>query len=252
MWIEAPESWQLAFPDVSRRRDRKEPDNVTPASPTSTMQAPPRFQRGCRVSPELREPQILALAEELFAERGYRGASMDELARRAGVSKPVIYETVGSKEQLHRQVFEHAAGELATMVAEAVSTAAGSLAAQLRAGALAFFDYMDTNRHVWSMLVDDDGGGIHAQHLRHLLERQVEYVTDTMAARATASGLVVEDLQLAAAAHTLNGALESLATWWREQPQLSGEQLADWFVTIFAPGLKALLDPCPADDAASG
>jgi len=52
-----------------------------------------------RVPRAVRERQLLELAEELFAERGYGGASMEELARRAGVTKPVVYELFGSKER---------------------------------------------------------------------------------------------------------------------------------------------------------
>ena len=57
------------------------------------------FKHG-RVPRPVRERQLLELAEELFAERGYAGASMDELARRAGVTKPVVYELFGSKDGL--------------------------------------------------------------------------------------------------------------------------------------------------------
>ena len=55
------------------------------------------FQHG-RVPRAVRERQLLELAEELFAERGYAGTSMDELCRRAGVTKPVVYELFGSKD----------------------------------------------------------------------------------------------------------------------------------------------------------
>ena len=194
-----------------------------------------------RVPREIRERQVLALAEELFAERGYRGSSMEELARRAGVSKPVIYDVVGSKEQLHRRVFEHASAELEASVAEAAKAGTGEPGEQLRAGARAFFSFMESHGHVWSMLYDDDMGGVHAQHVRHVRDRQSNYVKQELAARAAANGRIVNELQLALVANTLNGAFESMATWWREQPQVSSDQLADWFVAMFAPGLKELL-----------
>ncbi|TMB92351.1 MAG: helix-turn-helix transcriptional regulator [Chloroflexi bacterium] len=72
-----------------------------------------------RVPRAIRERQILALAEDLFAEQGYANASMDELARRAGVSKPVIYALVGSKEQLYRRCVERHSEILATRIATA-------------------------------------------------------------------------------------------------------------------------------------
>ena len=61
------------------------------------------FQHG-RVPRPVRERQLLELAEALFAERGYAGASMDELARRAGVTKPVVYELFGSKDGLFERL----------------------------------------------------------------------------------------------------------------------------------------------------
>ena len=53
-----------------------------------------------RVPRDLRRRHLLELATELFSERGFEAASMDELAQRAGVSKPVIYDQFGSKEGL--------------------------------------------------------------------------------------------------------------------------------------------------------
>src|SRR4051794_41947949 len=86
-----------------------------------------------RVPRAVRQRQLLDLAEELFAERGFRGASMDELARRAGVTKPVIYGLVGAKEELYRRSVTRAADELAGRVSAAV-TAADDPAGRLRAG----------------------------------------------------------------------------------------------------------------------
>ena len=56
-----------------------------------------------QVPRRIREAQVLALAEQLFAERGYQGVTMNELAARAGVTKPVIYALVRSKDELYRR-----------------------------------------------------------------------------------------------------------------------------------------------------
>jgi AcrR family transcriptional regulator len=44
-----------------------------------------------------RKQQILSVAEQVFAERGYHAASMDDIAEMVGVSKPMLYEYFGSK-----------------------------------------------------------------------------------------------------------------------------------------------------------
>src|ERR687895_996019 len=78
------------------------------------------FRHG-RVPRVVRERQLVELGEELFAERGFAKASMDELARRAGVTKPVIYELFGSKDGLFRACLEG----LALRLAEGIADAAG-------------------------------------------------------------------------------------------------------------------------------
>ena len=70
------------------------------------------FRHG-RVPRAVRQRQLVELGEELFAERGFAKASMDELARRAGVTKPVIYELFGSKEGLFNACLEGLALRLA-------------------------------------------------------------------------------------------------------------------------------------------
>src|SRR3954454_866046 len=104
-----------------------------------------------RVPRAVRQRQLLDLAERLFAERGFRGASMDELARRAGVTKPVIYDLVGAKEDLYRRSVTGAADELARRVSIAVA-AEDDRAGRLRAGGLAFFGFVADHRDSWAVL----------------------------------------------------------------------------------------------------
>src|SRR5215208_5294006 len=120
------------------------------------------FRHG-RVPRVVRERQLVELGEELFAERGFAKASMDELARRAGVTKPVIYELFGSKEGLFEACLEGLALRLAESIAEAARGAdqaggardgeAGGARgvvpdpeARLRAGGLAFLRFASDNR----------------------------------------------------------------------------------------------------------
>src|SRR5690242_21942838 len=74
-----------------------------------------------RVPKEVRRRHVIGLARELFTERGYNGTSMDELARRADVSKPVVYDLVGSKEELFRDVMTLEAEDLSRQISEAVA-----------------------------------------------------------------------------------------------------------------------------------
>src|SRR3712207_4630696 len=68
-----------------------------------------------RLTKSERRDVIERAATELFAERGYPGASMDELARRAGVSAPVLYDHFGSKLDLYKRLLERTRNELLEM-----------------------------------------------------------------------------------------------------------------------------------------
>lgn len=194
------------------------------------------FQHG-RVPRAVRERQILTLAEELFAERGYDGASMDELARRAGVSKPVIYDTIGSKEELFRRSFELSGEELAQRVAAAVSEHEGDLPNELRASARAFFQFVAEHERAWSVLFSLDTGGRTASAVAAIRLRQVEYV----AARIAARGADLDPRRLNAVSAMVNGAFEALANWRLENPELSADELADVLVDFLQPAIEALL-----------
>ncbi|HEX4220452.1 MAG TPA: TetR/AcrR family transcriptional regulator [Acidimicrobiales bacterium] len=109
----------------------------------------PRTRR--RVPREVRISEIARIAEDLFGQFGYQGTSMDDVARLAGVSKPVVYDLVGSKEQLFKLCLARTADELASRVATAVDAASAD--ERLRAGALAFFRFVDEHRPAWRGLL---------------------------------------------------------------------------------------------------
>ncbi|MEA2390990.1 MAG: hypothetical protein QOK31_1099 [Solirubrobacteraceae bacterium] len=190
-----------------------------------------------RVPRAVRERQLLDLAEELFAERGFRGASMDELARRAGVSKPVIYEIVGSKEALFQRSFERAGEELAQAMAQASAAHMGDLAGQLRASALAFLGFIAQHERTWAVLYALDAGGLTDSYVREIRGRQAEFVARTLGDLGARAGAA----QLDAVAYMLNGAFESLGHWRRDHADGDDEAAAGWLVQFVLPGIERML-----------
>src|SRR5664280_430299 len=106
---------------------------AVPSSPDTLLEG----HRPGRVPRAVRAEQLLGVADRLFAERGFHGASMDELARRAGISKPVIYDHFGSKEQLFATCVRRTGEALAEQVATAVRKESDPRA-RLRAGSIAY------------------------------------------------------------------------------------------------------------------
>ena len=189
------------------------------------------FRHG-RVPRELRRGQLVELAEELFGERGYEGASMEELCRRAGVTKPVVYELFGSKDGLFRACLARSADRLAAGVAEAARAEADP-EARVRAGGLAFLRFADENREAWELMFR--GGGRFADAAAEIRARQAALVRTLMQELAPEG---VDPLELEMAAYAVNSAYEGVAHWMWEHPDVPVERLADWAVELLLPGLR--------------
>lgn len=102
--------------------------------------------------PERRE-QIVDVARQVFAERGYEAASIEEIALRAGVSKPVVYEHFGGKEAVYAVVVDREIARLLDGVTRALT--AGHPRELLEQAALALLDYIDGDTDGFRILVRD-------------------------------------------------------------------------------------------------
>lgn len=194
-----------------------------------------------RVPRALRRRQVLAVAEQLFVERGYHAASMDELASRVGVSKPVVYDLVGGKEKVFEACMERAADSLAEAVAEAVAAAGARDVDRLRAGALAWFGFIEARRSLWDAVLATADAPVTAA-IDAIRSRQDDFVAAQLAAGADESGQRVDHELVGAVAAAMNGAFEALGRWWHDHPERSAEELADLYTSLVLPGLTQLLD----------
>jgi AcrR family transcriptional regulator len=193
------------------------------------------FRHG-RVPRPVRERQLVALGEQLFAERGFAKASMDELARRAGVTKPVIYELFGSKEGLFEACLEGLAMRLSESIAEAARGAdeAGDgpdPERRLRAGGVAFLRFASENRVAYELLYE----GRFSDAAVRVRKRQAELILELMREIAAPD---VDARELEVAANAVNSAYEGVAHWMWEHPEMDVERLADWTVELLLPGLR--------------
>src|SRR5205823_7998720 len=124
--------WQAVMLPITKRSDGM---SVTKGSKARTKA--PRA---------VREPQMLDAAVAVFAERGYHGASMDEIAAGAGVTKPMVYSYFGSKEDLYLACIDHAGTRLMEAVDEA-GREERDPERQLWLRLLAFFRFVGEHRH---------------------------------------------------------------------------------------------------------
>lgn len=101
-----------------------------------------------------RREQLLAVSRKLFAEKGFEGTSVEEIATRAQVSKPVVYEHFGGKEGIYAVVVDREIESLTGTLTEALMLG-GHPKALLERTALALLTYIETNTDGFRILVRD-------------------------------------------------------------------------------------------------
>ncbi len=99
--------------------------------------------------------QLLAAASEVFVERRYHAAGMDEIADRAGVSKPVLYQHFSSKLELYLAVLQRHVDNLVSGVRQALRTTTDNRQ-RLRAAVEAFFDFIEHDSQGYRLIFEKD------------------------------------------------------------------------------------------------
>jgi AcrR family transcriptional regulator len=177
-----------------------------------------------------REQQMLETARALFAARGYADVTMDEVATAVGVTKPLLYNYYGNKEQLFLACMAPAAEALLESVVSAVAAAPDAPGA-LRAGIHAFFAFLDADGEAWRLLHDETlpAGGEIATRVHAYRTRMEALVTAAIHSESRA----VEPLAVA-----IFGAAEALGRWWLTAEGMSAERTAELLIRTIEPGLR--------------
>lgn len=112
-------------------------------------------RRGNRLPRDERRGQLLIAASEIFVDRGYHAAGMDEIADRAGVSKPVLYQHFSSKLELYLAVLQRHVDNLVSGVRQALRTTTDNRQ-RLRAAVAAFFDFIEHDGQGYRLIFEND------------------------------------------------------------------------------------------------
>lgn len=187
-----------------------------------------------RVGRAEREQQILDAAVEVFSRLGYAGASMDTVAERVGVTKPVLYTHFGSKEGLLLACIARARAELLEATATAAATAR-TPEEMLRRGTRAFFDYLDARAPAWTLLYSE--AGVAAEALEEVRTQQTDFIAGLLAAQAPDA----DPARLTGWAQVIVGACERLAVWRGQldpAARVSAEQATEYLMDLVWSGLR--------------
>ncbi|MFI2436836.1 TetR/AcrR family transcriptional regulator [Streptomyces sp. NPDC018693] len=208
-----------------------------------------------RMPRAVREQQMLDAAVQIFGQRGYMAASMDEIAELAGVSKPLVYLYLNSKEDLFTACIRREAGALVEAVRSGVRTDVPA-DRQLWDGLRAFFAHTARHPDAWSVLhlQARTHGETFAAEVAVMREEIVAFVTRliAVAAREAHRDPDLPEGEVAGLAEALVGAAESLATWANASEGVTGRQAAATLMNFAWAGLGNLMEGRPWSPPATG
>ena len=201
------------------------------ATPPPARKAP----RGRMTAAERRE-QLIAIARGAFAERGFDGVSVEEIAARAAVSKPVVYEHFGGKEGLYAVVVDREVQQLLGTMREALT--ATSQRMLLEQATYALLDYVEGSSDGFRILVRDSppgsGTGTYVSIISDTVTRVEGILGDQFAARGFDPKVAPLYAQM------LVGMVSTVGQWWLDARTPGKDVVAAHLVNLAWNGLANL------------
>ncbi|WP_405390323.1 TetR/AcrR family transcriptional regulator [Streptomyces sp. NBC_01102] len=198
--------------------------------------APTRRTRRVRMTGKERREQLLDIGRTLFADKGFEGTSVEEIAARAGVSKPVVYEHFGGKEGLYAVVVDREMRQLLDLVTGALT--AGHPRELLEQAAFALLDYIETYTDGFRILVRDSPVAQSTGTFASLISDIATQVEDILGMEFKARGF---DPKLAPLyAQALVGMVALTGQWWLDVRKPKKAEVAAHLVNLAWHGLENL------------
>jgi AcrR family transcriptional regulator len=184
-----------------------------------------------------RRAQLVSVARGLFAEKGFEGTSVEEIAARAGVSKPVVYEHFGGKEGLYAVVVDREMQTLLASVTAALQSE-GHPRTVLERAALALLDYVEASTDGFRILVRDSPVAQSTGSFASLISDAAGQVEHILAAQFTARGLDAGYAPMYA--QMLVGMVALTGQWWLDARSPDKSVVAAHLVNLAWNGLSSL------------
>lgn len=198
-----------------------------------------------RMTSKQRREQLIEISRSLFAERGFDGTSVEEIAARAKVSKPVVYEHFGGKEGLYAVVVDREMEGLLDSITTALRSA-GHPRMLLERAAFALLDYIETSTDGFRILVRDSPVASSSGGFASLISDAAGQVEYLLADEFTNRGLNAGHAPMYA--QMLVGMVALTGQWWLEVRSPDKRVVAAHLVNLAWNGLAGLeaeprLDP---------
>jgi len=195
-------------------------------------------RNSARLTRQERRQRILDAAADAFALDGYHATSIREIAARAGITKPVLYDHFPSKQRLYVELIEGARDKL-TMRGAAVMRSGAPAESRVRAAIDAFFAYVEERPTAARVLFRPPEGDSEVIEAAERVQREATAALVELVAseRDLLAGAADRDRRLQLFMEFTKRGLHGLAGWWREHPDLPREALVEAVMDLIWRGL---------------
>jgi AcrR family transcriptional regulator len=190
-----------------------------------------------RLRPEVRRERLVEAATQVFAERGYEGARVEQIADAADVSPGLLYRHFEGKQELYTEILQLANRELMAHLAQAAAPGLPT-AERVRQGLDAFFTFVENHRQLWQMLMKDVLEPDIADIREEVTRRSVQAVAMLAAQDYEGGGDMPHEVELEGVAVQVVGAAVSLASWWNDHPELPRRMMVNLAMEVLWVGLE--------------
>jgi AcrR family transcriptional regulator len=189
------------------------------------------------MSADARREVIERAAGDVFAERGYHGASIDEICRRSGVTPPVLYDHFASKLDLHRRLLESTRDELLELWRTHL---AGDEPAEVRIprAIAAWAAYVQEHPYAPRMFFTETTGDPEVEAIHREVQAQATAALGVIVGGEAARAPAAADLPAQMAAEIMRAGLAGLAIWWSDHPDVPREEIVSTALNVLWVGLE--------------
>ncbi|WP_433350821.1 TetR family transcriptional regulator [Microtetraspora malaysiensis] len=243
---QAPATAVRTRPDRPNGKATAKPESVNAPKQAMMGRVNDSSRSRRRMTGAERREQLIQIGRALFAEKGFDGTSVEEIAASAKVSKPVVYEHFGGKEGIYAVVIDREMQRLLTLVTQALS--ASHALVKLERAALALLQYIEESSEGFRILVRDSHAASGTGTFASLISDIASQVEDVLADEFKERGY---DPKLAPMyAQMLVGMTALTGQWWLDVRKPRREEVAAHLVNLSWNGLTGL-DPNPQLTAAT-
>ncbi len=195
-----------------------------------------------RMTAQERREQLLGVARSVFAERGFEATSIEEIAERAGVSKPVVYQHFGGKQGVYAVVVDREVRRLTASLAAAFDARDPRAVAEDAADA--FLTYIEEHEEGFRVLIRDAPMGMTGGSFASVMSDVAARAETQLVEGFGTQGFDAETAPMYAL--MLVGAVAHVGEWWLDHRDLPRDQVAAHVVNLLWHGLRGLQpDPVP-------